>query len=33
MTVAYTGTNIDTTASGDTSYCAGRFFVSLTKAF
>lgn len=33
MTVAYTGTNLDTNGCGGTSYCAGRFFVSLTKTF
>ena len=33
MTVAYTGTNLDIASCGDTSYCSGRFFVSVTKAF
>jgi uncharacterized protein (TIGR02001 family) len=33
FTVAYTDTSIEPAGCGDTSYCSGRVFVSITKAF
>jgi len=33
VTVAYTDTSIEPAGCGDTNYCAGRVFVSITKAF
>ena len=31
--VAYTDTSIEPAGCGNTNYCAGRFFVSVTKVF
>jgi uncharacterized protein (TIGR02001 family) len=33
FTLAYTDTNLDYTGCGNTPYCSGRVFLSLTKAF
>ena len=33
LSLAYTGTSIDPEGCGNTAYCSGRFFVSLTKTF
>ena len=33
FTVAYTDTSIEPSGCGNTSYCSGRMFVSVTKAF
>jgi len=33
LTIAYTATDIDRVSCGNTNYCSGRLFVSLTKTF
>jgi hypothetical protein len=33
LTIAYTSTDIARSACGNTNYCSGRVFVSLTKTF